>query len=105
MTVQIPHFALPFRVAGGTVVVNEQDSADEIADCVLAIASYTIGSRPEKPDFGVEDQAFRQGGADAAALAAAIDRWEPRARAAAAADNRTLAQLAAAVTITTEEAS
>lgn len=105
MTIVVPHFALPFRVAGGAVVVNEQDSSDEIADCMLAIASYTIGSRPEKPDFGVDDQAFRQGGADPAALAAAIDRWEPRARAVAAADNRSLAELAAAVTITTEEAS
>jgi phage baseplate assembly protein W len=75
-----PHFSLPFRVTpGGAVAVSEQDSVDEIADCVVAVLSYPLGSRPELPDFGVDEQAFVQGGPDLDEIRAAIDAYEPRA--------------------------
>jgi phage baseplate assembly protein W len=74
-----PHFSLPFRFARGAAVVVEQDSPAEIADCVQAILRYTPGSRLELPTFGLPDQAFLQGGADAEQVTAAIAQWEPRA--------------------------
>lgn len=79
LSVAIPHFAFPFLIVNGSVVVNEQDSTDDVLACVALIASFPIGSRVEKPAFGVPDQTFAQGGADAAVVAAAINRWEPRA--------------------------
>lgn len=103
MSVERPHFALPFRFTAGAAVVNEQDSVDEIEDCVLAIASYPIGSRIEKPAFGIPDQTFRQGGADPAVIAAAVNQWEPRAAALASVDNTSLAARLSRVTISTKE--
>lgn len=100
---EIPHFAVPFQFANGVAAVNEQDSADDIEACVLAIASYTLGSRIEKPDFGVPDQTFRQGGVDGATLAAAITRWEPRADATVDVDNSYLANRISSATVATKE--
>lgn len=58
----IPHFALPFRfvtLAGGIqVAVNDQDTEEEIHDCVEAIIRYEAGQRPEAPDFGIDAQVF-----------------------------------------------
>lgn len=73
-----PHFALPFRFVNGRAVVNEQDSPDDVADCVVAIVSCPLGSRVEAPDFGAPDQTFAQT-VDRQQLAAAIRHWEPRA--------------------------
>jgi phage baseplate assembly protein W len=101
--IQIPHFSLPFRIHNGSAVVVEQDSTDEILDCVQAICSYPAGSRPEQPDFGIPDQTFRQGGVDTDAIAAAVDQWEPRAHAVASADNSSLADLISQVAVATKE--
>lgn len=76
----IPHLALPFRVVGGQAIVNEQDTIDDVAACVEAVLRYPQGSRVEKPGFGLPDQTFAQGGADPAAVAATVARWEPRAQ-------------------------
>lgn len=75
----IPHFALPFRVENGAVAESEQDTNDEIADCVQAIVRYPLGYRIELPGFGVPEQEFQQGGADPIVIQAQIDTWEPRA--------------------------
>lgn len=79
----IPHFALPFRfdTTGGAVsaAVLEQDTADEIMSCVLAVVLCPVGFREESPEFGIEDPTFTQGFADADAIADAIAEWEPRA--------------------------
>lgn len=77
---RIPQFSLPFRLDGsGDFAVNEQDTIDEIADCVQAVVRYPLGYRIEKKDFGVPEQEFREGGADRAVIQAQLDRWEPRA--------------------------
>jgi phage baseplate assembly protein W len=50
----VPHFSYPFRLTGsGSVAVVEQDTTDEIAQCVQAIISTDEGSRVEIPEFGV----------------------------------------------------
>jgi hypothetical protein len=75
----IPHFAFPFRVDGGRVVVNEQDTSDDVVTCVVAVMLCPTGYRTELPEFGIDDPTFREGGPDQEAIATAIQRWEPRA--------------------------
>jgi phage baseplate assembly protein W len=75
----VPHFALPFRIENGGAVVNDQDTTDDVVTCVLAILLCPTGYRVELPEFGIDDPAFREGGPDAEAIAAAIQVWEPRA--------------------------
>lgn len=101
MAAEIPHFALPFRIVAGQAVVNEQNSPEEIRDCAAAIVSYIVGARPERPDFGVEDEAFEEGGADPAVYLAAIGRFEPRADAHALADPTRLAAYVSSVNLDT----
>lgn len=98
-SIQIPQFSLPFRIINGQAAVNEQDSDAEIRDCVLAICLTPIGTRIELPDFGVPDTTFTQGGADATLIEAAVQEWEPRAAAAAAADNTSLEDFISQVTV------
>lgn len=79
----IPHIALPFRfIAGGPggVEVNEQDTLDDVYDCVQAIVRCPLGFRPELPGFGTSDQTFSQGDAiDIDMLEQQVSDWEPRA--------------------------
>ena len=75
----LPHFSLPFRFTSPYAAVTEQDSIDEIGDCVLAILSCPIGFREELPQFGIEDLTFTEQPLDTEDLAAVIDTWEPRA--------------------------
>jgi hypothetical protein len=60
--ITVPHFALPFRFAasanGVHARITEQDSYEEIRDCVSAIVRYTRGERPEAPTFGITPQEF-----------------------------------------------
>ena len=80
--VETPHFSLPFRFRGfnGGAFVNEQDSEDDIFDCVKCIVAYPEASRTDTPEFGIPELAFRENISNAAALLhAAIIQWEPRA--------------------------
>ena len=75
----VPHFALPFRFANPQVAVSEQDSLDEIADCVYAILVCPIGFRVELPTFGIADPTFAMPAPDLVELREAIETWEERA--------------------------
>lgn len=75
----IPHFSLPFRIAGGAAAVVDQDSSDEIADCVAAVCLTIKGARIEEPSYGISDPTFMRGDQAAAGLLADIRPWEPRA--------------------------
>lgn len=76
-----PKLAVPFRLTndGKRAQVIEQDSLEEVTQCVEAILKTPIGSRLENPDFGISDQTFQEGGADLDDLALSIIQWEPRA--------------------------
>lgn len=78
-SVSIPHLALPLRYVNGSALVNEQDSPDDIADCVYAICKTNPGDRVELPDFGLLDMAFGQEPLSASAAQTQIEQWEPRA--------------------------
>jgi phage baseplate assembly protein W len=75
----VPHFSLPFRFATPAAAVSEQDSLDEIADCVLAVLLCPRGFRVELPSFGLEDPTFSSPAPDLDAIREAVELWEPRA--------------------------
>lgn len=75
----IPHFALPLRYVNGHAIVNEQDTLDDIVDCVYAVAVTNPGERQELPDFGLLDMTFDQEPLPVDAAANQIAHWEPRA--------------------------
>jgi phage baseplate assembly protein W len=84
MTVELPHFTLPFAFtrspAGGLgAAVVEQESIAEIGGCVEAIIRTVQGQRTTLPDFGVPQLEFNTS-ADAtrAAIAASLIEFEPR---------------------------
>jgi len=56
-----------------------QDTPDDIANCCAAVLSYPLGSRPERPDFGVVEQSFHENGPDVLEIRQALQAWEPRA--------------------------
>jgi hypothetical protein len=75
----IPHFAIPFRINGVRgAVVTEQDSEQEILDCVEVIIRYQHGDRPEKPDFGIPDLTFSEPSPNTNLIKQYVDLWEPR---------------------------
>lgn len=78
-SVSVPHFSLPFRYVNGSAQVNEQDSIDDIADCVYAVCVTNPGDREELPDFGLVDPAFGLEPLNATAAQTQIEQWEPRA--------------------------
>jgi phage baseplate assembly protein W len=74
-----PHFAIPFRLNGYKgAFVTEQDSEEEIQDCVEVIVRYTEGQRPEKPEFGIPDITFSMPSPDVTHIRRSILAWEPR---------------------------
>lgn len=78
-SVSIPHFSLPFRYVNGSALVNEQDSIDDIADCVYAVCVTDPGDRDDLPDFGLVDPTFGLEPLNASAAQTQIETWEPRA--------------------------
>lgn len=79
---EIPKFKIPFQIGpSGSAYVVEQDSDEEVVQCVTSIVSTVKGTRVEQPEFGVPDPTFRQGGPDLETYRQAIADWEPRAAA------------------------
>lgn len=77
-----PHFGFPFRAAGSSFAVTEQDSPDEIADCVEAVLRTPERSRIDVPAYGRPDASFEQLGPAKPTVepyVAAVEEWEPRA--------------------------
>jgi len=62
----------------GQFVTNEQDSDEEAKTCVWAIISTQKGSRPEQPEFGINDPTFDTMPIDISDIMESIARWEPR---------------------------
>src|SRR5215510_714262 len=74
----IPHLALPIRVAAGMYVSTQQGSLDCMMDAVNVICAFEIGSRIERPDFGIPDPTLKVQPIDVGAIERAIADWEPR---------------------------
>lgn len=75
----IPHLAVPLRVVAGKWAVVEQDTEDEVAQCVRNICSFERGYRVEDPDFGIEDPTFTTMPIDTNDIASALAEYEERA--------------------------
>jgi len=75
----VPHFALPFQLGPAGAPVVEQDSIDDIANCVTAIAVTHIGWRAEVPTFGIPDLVLRRVPIGAEDINSWISNQEPRA--------------------------
>ncbi|MCB0954657.1 MAG: hypothetical protein KDB12_00710 [Ilumatobacter sp.] len=75
----IPHIRWPFGLspAAGLAVVD-QDTIQDVQQCVHVLLHTPRGSRPLAPHIGTDDNTFR---ADypAGAVAREVSEWEPRA--------------------------
>jgi len=79
----LPHLALPFRFVNGAAATVEQDTPDEIAQCVEVLLRTVTGQRIEVPGFGIADPLFTQESSRSTPnVLAQIKTWEPRARSA-----------------------
>ena len=78
----IPQLAFPIRVEGNHVAVVEQGSVDDIVGQVWTLCLTPPGwltHDDEVREFGLADQAHRQGGADASLIEQQITRFVPDA--------------------------
>lgn len=75
----LPHFDLPFRFVGGSAAVVEQDSIDDVINCVEAAVRTQRGERKEIPTFGVYEMTFQDQPVDTRSFSAQIVEHEPRA--------------------------
>ena len=76
----IPHFSFPFSLDfSGHASVNDQDSSEDISDCVEAILRTSRGQRGELPDFGITDPTFELQPVALEPIIQAVLDQEPRA--------------------------
>ena len=78
MAFTAPHFNLPFKLRQ-TADYVEQDTVDDIANCVMTLLRTHIGLRAEAPTFGVSDYTFQVEPLDKDAIRDEITAAEPRA--------------------------
>ena len=78
----LPHFSMPFRLEGASFAANEQDTAEEVADCVELTLRTVQGERRTLPDFGRPDRLVFSTDRLLAvnSVQQAIEHGEPRAR-------------------------
>lgn len=74
-----PHIAVPFTITRDGVATVEQDTPQEIANCVYNICVCPRGYRDDQPSFGIPDPTFGPVPVDVGAIESAIEEWEPRA--------------------------
>lgn len=76
---ELPHLQWPVRLVAGHLAVLEQDSLDDVVQCVEVLTNVRAGTFIDTPELGWEDPTFSEGGPSADHLAAAIAEFEPRA--------------------------
>jgi phage baseplate assembly protein W len=81
--IETPHFLLPMtHNTNGDVLVLEQDTVEEIVQCIEVLIGFPIGSNRNVPTFGTPDITFKSLSASAInsdQLKTAILQWEERA--------------------------
>lgn len=76
----LPKLRLPFRIVGGKLATNEQDSAEDVAQCVETICRFEKGDLEDLPEFGITARELSLVTDIAPAdTAAEIQKLEPRA--------------------------
>ena len=74
----IERLAFPMRVVNGRLAVVEQDSDDDVAQCMTAIGRTRRGDRWDQPDMGVDPVEFHERPIDTTQMIQALRRHEPR---------------------------
>lgn len=75
----VPHLALPLRVVGESYVAIQQDTVEELTTTVAVICAFPLGSRPERPEFGVPQPALADEPLSLTDIRRAVAAYEPRA--------------------------
>ena len=75
---RVPHLRLPLRLTGMALASVEQDTLQDVHQCVDVVRRTLPGERLLAPMVGVEDPTFI--GGDPAAIRGVLEEWEPRAR-------------------------
>jgi phage baseplate assembly protein W len=75
---EVPHLRWPLRGAAHRLQTVEQDTIDDVRQCVRVLLVTPLGARPLAPEIGVEDPTFTAG-VDAEVLAAELEEMEDRA--------------------------
>lgn len=75
----IPKLRVPLEMGASGLRTVEQDSDEEVTQCVYAVAATPLGHLLADLDFGVEDPTFDQLPYDDGELLSAVARFEPRA--------------------------
>ncbi|HSZ70256.1 MAG TPA: hypothetical protein VK756_07830 [Solirubrobacteraceae bacterium] len=81
-SLEVPVMKWPFRMGGfnsSEIAYVEQDTPEEVAQCVAMVFSVEQGALVDAPKLGLPDPTFRIGGVSEATLLAVAQRWEPRA--------------------------
>jgi phage baseplate assembly protein W len=74
-----PHFDIPFRfTSSGGVALVEQNTFDDIANCVEVIVRTPLGFRDDAPEFGFPDLALLQQPIITKDLVDLVQAQEPR---------------------------
>lgn len=74
-----PHFDLPFRLVGNSFACVEQDTYEDIANCVECIVRTPQGFRDDSPNFGFPQIEFEEAPINTDMIASVIELQEPRA--------------------------
>ncbi len=76
----VPHLKFPLvLLPDGRLGQVEQDSAEDVVQCVRVILRTPRGWREDIPDMGLPNPAFRKGGADLVEIERQIKTYEERA--------------------------
>lgn len=78
--IENPHFRVPFAFRDGSAVCVEQDSDEDIIQCVNAIVRTAKGFRLELPDFGIANPVLVENGPALQEIERALELDEPRAK-------------------------
>src|SRR5215831_3748801 len=79
MAVDSPHFDLPFRLLSTGAAVAEQDTYDDVANCVECIVRTPYGFRDDAPEFGFPSVELLQQPVITSEIREVVDVQEPRA--------------------------
>jgi len=77
--IENPHFDIPFRLYATGAPVVEQDTFEDVANCVEVICRTPYGFRDDAPDFGFPDLELRTQPLVTAEVQEVIDAQEQRA--------------------------
>lgn len=74
-----PHLALPLRIVGAAYATVQQDTVDELTTTVAVVCAFPLGSRIERPKFGISQPELEDEPLDLADIRRAVAAYEPRA--------------------------